>query len=240
MPEVQQPGVGHGGGQQRQGSDPAQQQRAEGVGAASRDGRANEGCAAAAGEPWQHYDLGHGYCGYTFFEQCQRMACARCDFYTPKTSSKSQLLEAKENLQKMLVAIPLTDEERAAVDDGQAVLDQLLDRLTDVPTPASPPTAALAVGRNSGGVDPQARRPPADRQPLAQRPPVEGVDTSAERRAVRALRRLPRTAASIANSSGLTISRSKSMSTPGNSRSSIARRPIPGRFCDETIRHADR
>ncbi|MFJ7631035.1 hypothetical protein ACIQZN_31635 [Streptomyces sp. NPDC097595] len=27
--------------------------------------------AAAAGEPWQHYDLGHGYCSYTFFEQCQ-------------------------------------------------------------------------------------------------------------------------------------------------------------------------
>jgi hypothetical protein len=42
--------------------------------------------AAASGEPWQHYDLGPGYCGYTFFERCQhRMACARCDFYTPKT-----------------------------------------------------------------------------------------------------------------------------------------------------------
>ncbi|WP_406116359.1 hypothetical protein [Streptomyces sp. NBC_01014] len=27
--------------------------------------------AAATGEPWQHYDLGHGYCTYTFFEQCQ-------------------------------------------------------------------------------------------------------------------------------------------------------------------------
>src|SRR4051812_289698 len=26
--------------------------------------------AAAAGEPWQHYDLGHGYCSSTFFEQC--------------------------------------------------------------------------------------------------------------------------------------------------------------------------
>jgi hypothetical protein len=39
--------------------------------------------AAADGEPWQHYDLGHGYCTYTFFEQCpHRMACARCDFYT--------------------------------------------------------------------------------------------------------------------------------------------------------------
>ena len=29
--------------------------------------------------------LGHGYCTSTFFEQCpHRMACARCDFYTPK------------------------------------------------------------------------------------------------------------------------------------------------------------
>ncbi|GGV48294.1 hypothetical protein GCM10010495_77610 [Kitasatospora herbaricolor] len=91
--------------------------------------------AAANGDPWQYYDLGHGRCTYTFFEQCQhRTACARCDFYTPKASSKGQLLEAKENLQKMLAAIPLTDDERAAV-DGQTALDQLLARLTDVPTP---------------------------------------------------------------------------------------------------------
>lgn len=47
-----------------------------------------------------------------------RMACARCDFYTPKASSKGQLLEAKDNLQKTLASIPLTDDERAAVDDG--------------------------------------------------------------------------------------------------------------------------
>jgi integrase len=95
--------------------------------------------AAAAGEPWQHYDLGHGYCTYTFFEQCQhRMACAKCDFYTPKDSGKGQLLEAKENLQRMLAAIPLSEDERAAVDDGQAALDQLLERLADVPTPAGP------------------------------------------------------------------------------------------------------
>ncbi|MFD7879110.1 hypothetical protein ACFV5G_34305 [Streptomyces sp. NPDC059766] len=40
---------------------------------------------AAAGEPWQQYHLGHGYCSYTFIEQCQhRTACARCDFYTPE------------------------------------------------------------------------------------------------------------------------------------------------------------
>ena len=95
--------------------------------------------AAADGQPWQHYDLGHGYCTYTFFEQCpHRMACARCDFYTPKASTKAQLLEAKDNLQRMLASIPLTDDERAAVDDGHAALDALLDRLTDIPTPAGP------------------------------------------------------------------------------------------------------
>ncbi|MFC7303200.1 tyrosine-type recombinase/integrase [Streptomyces monticola] len=95
--------------------------------------------AAADGQPWQHYDLGHGYCTYSFFEQCQhRMACARCDFYTPKDSTQAQLLEAKANRQKMLVSIPLTDDERAAVDDGQAALDALLDRLAEVPTPAGP------------------------------------------------------------------------------------------------------
>ena len=93
--------------------------------------------AAAAGEPWQYYDLGHGLCSYTFFEQCpHRMACAKCDFYTPKNSTKAQLLEAKDNLQRMLAAIPLTDDERAAVDDGQAALDSLLGRLADIPTPA--------------------------------------------------------------------------------------------------------
>ena len=102
--------------------------------------------AAAAGEPWQYYDLGHGYCTYSFFEQCpHRMACARCDFYTPKSSSKGQLIEAKDNLQRMLANIPLTDEERAAVDDGQVALDQLLERLADVPTPTGATPREIAV-----------------------------------------------------------------------------------------------
>jgi hypothetical protein len=100
----------------------------------------------ASGEPWQYYDLGHGLCSYTFFEQCQhRMACAKCDFYTPKDSTKAQLLEAKDNLQRMLVSIPLTDDERTAVDDGQTALDQLLDRLSDVPTPAGPTPRQIGV-----------------------------------------------------------------------------------------------
>ncbi|MEW2490849.1 tyrosine-type recombinase/integrase [Streptomyces sp. NPDC048411] len=100
--------------------------------------------AAATGEPWQYYDLGHGLCSYSFFEQCQhRMACARCDFYTPKESTKAQLVEAKANLQRMLVSIPLTEEERAAVDDGQSALDRLLERLAEVATPAGPTPSEL-------------------------------------------------------------------------------------------------
>ncbi|ANP51864.1 hypothetical protein J2Z21_009692 [Streptomyces griseochromogenes] len=102
--------------------------------------------AAASGDPWQYFDLGHGWCTFTFFEQCQhRMACARCDFCTPKASSNWPLVEAKENLQKMLASIPLTDDERAAVDDGQAALDQLLERLTDVPTPAGPTPRQIGI-----------------------------------------------------------------------------------------------
>jgi hypothetical protein len=102
--------------------------------------------AAESGQPWQHYDLGHGYCGYSFFEQCpHRMACARCDFYTPKDSTKALLLEAKGNLQRMLTSIPLTDDERAAVDDGQTALDALIDRLTDVPTPGGPTPSQLGL-----------------------------------------------------------------------------------------------
>jgi hypothetical protein len=44
---------------------------------------------------------------------------------------------AKTNPQRMLAAVPLTDDERDAVDDGQAALDRLLDRLADVHTPAA-------------------------------------------------------------------------------------------------------
>ncbi len=73
------------------------------------------------------------------------MACARCDFYTPKDSTKAQLLEAKDNLQRMRAAIPLTDDERAAVDDGHTAVTALLDRLADVPTPAGPTPRELGT-----------------------------------------------------------------------------------------------
>lgn len=92
--------------------------------------------AAAQGEPWRYFDLGHGYCQYDLFDTCaHRMACARCSFYLPKASSHAQLLEGKANLQRMAHMIPLTEEERAAVEDGLVHFEQLCSRLAQVPTP---------------------------------------------------------------------------------------------------------
>jgi hypothetical protein len=75
--------------------------------------------------------------------ECQhRMPCAKCDFYTPKDSSRAQLLEAQANPQRMLVAIPLTDDERA-VSDGQAALDKLLGSWPTFPRPQGQRPARL-------------------------------------------------------------------------------------------------
>jgi integrase len=107
------------------------------------------GGAAARGRLWLFYDLGHGYCTYDFFDQCpHRMACAKCSFYRPKGSSQAQLLEAKANLLHLQQQIPLTDEERAAVDDGLLALERLCAQLADVPTPAgSTPRQLGTTGR---------------------------------------------------------------------------------------------
>jgi hypothetical protein len=93
----------------------------------------------AATEPWKFYDLGHGYCTYDFFDQCpHRMACAKCSFYMPKGSSQVQLLQGKANLLQLRQEMPLNDSELAAVDDGVAAMEKLLEQLADVPTPVGP------------------------------------------------------------------------------------------------------
>ena len=92
------------------------------------------------------------------------MACARCDFYLPKSSTRAQLLEAKSNLQRMFAQIPLTDEERAAVEDGAAAVDRLIERLNDVPTPEGPTPRQLSnpnvipLGALDGPVAPPTRK----------------------------------------------------------------------------------
>jgi integrase len=101
----------------------------------------------AATEPWKFYDLGHGYCTYDFFEQCQhRMACAKCDFYMPKQSTASLMLEGKQHLLRLLQEIPLGEAEQAAVEDGLTAYDNLLLKLADEPTPAGPTPRQIGAG----------------------------------------------------------------------------------------------
>ncbi|HEY6766847.1 MAG TPA: hypothetical protein VI386_18965 [Candidatus Sulfotelmatobacter sp.] len=64
------------------------------------------------------------------------MACAKCTFYLPKGSSRGQLIEGKANLLRLRHEIPVSEEEVAAVDDGIAAVDKLLESLADVPTPS--------------------------------------------------------------------------------------------------------
>jgi hypothetical protein len=56
-----------------------------------------------------------------------------------------------DNLQRMLTSIPLTDEERAAVDDGQAALESLLGR-------SPSPPALHPSARRSASASPPAGR----------------------------------------------------------------------------------
>lgn len=106
--------------------------------------------ATASGTPWRYYDLGHGWCSYDFFDKCaHRMACVRCDFYVGKESTKGQLLEARGNLQRMVQEIPLSDDERAAVDGDLIALDRLTAKLRGVPTPAALPPKSTATTEES-------------------------------------------------------------------------------------------
>jgi integrase len=92
--------------------------------------------SGASETPWRYYDLGHGFCSYEFFDQCpHRMACARCNFYVPKQSSQGDLITSKAAMIHMLQEIPLTDDERAAVDGDVTAIETLLKRLQTTPTP---------------------------------------------------------------------------------------------------------
>jgi hypothetical protein len=56
--------------------------------------------------------------------------------------------------------IPLLEGEAAAIDDGVGALDELLKKLTSVPTPEGPTPRELQA-RSQGSV-PGARKEPAD------------------------------------------------------------------------------
>jgi integrase len=104
--------------------------------------------AAARGEIWKYYDLGHGYCTNSFWAECKhRMACARCPFYRPKTSTLEQLVEGKANLVRMLEFIQLTEDESFLVVEGIDLHQALIEKLSDIPTPAGPTPRELEAER---------------------------------------------------------------------------------------------
>jgi hypothetical protein len=100
----------------------------------------------AATEPWKFYDLGHGYCTYEFFDQASIVWPVRSDFYMPKDSTAALLLEGRTHLLRLLQEIPLGEAEQAAVEDGVAAYENLLSKLSDVPTPAGPTPRQLGAG----------------------------------------------------------------------------------------------
>jgi integrase len=123
--------------------------------------------AASSGQPWKYFDLGHGYCTLPEWAACRhRMACAKCDFYQPKHSTKMQLLEANGNLTRMLEFVALGDEERKLIEQGITLNQALLSRLADEPTPAGPTPRELQSGKRKplpvltqtvGLVEPESR-----------------------------------------------------------------------------------
>lgn len=92
---------------------------------------------AAQGEPWQFFPLGNDdFCSNPFYAQCpHRMACAKCSFHVPANSQKAPSLRAKQSIQRMLVEMPLDEEERAAAEGSVEALDMLVGKLKDVKTP---------------------------------------------------------------------------------------------------------
>jgi hypothetical protein len=66
------------------------------------------------------------------------------------------MLEAKANLLRLKQGIPLTDDERAAVDDGLGALEKLCPQLADVPTLRGQPRGSSAhqTGSPATGVGP--------------------------------------------------------------------------------------
>ena len=60
----------------------------------------------------------------------------------PKDSTAALPLEGRAHLLRLLQEIPLGWAEQAAVEDGVAAYENLLSKLSDVPTPAGPRPAS--------------------------------------------------------------------------------------------------
>jgi hypothetical protein len=82
------------------------------------------------------------------------------DFHMPRQSSGSQLLEAKHDMQRMLVEIPLTDDERAAVESDRHSVVRLIELLAGVATSAGPMPRQISQDTDrAGGQTPDPEGP---------------------------------------------------------------------------------
>ncbi|MET9040797.1 hypothetical protein [Streptomyces mirabilis] len=136
------------------------------------------GAAASGEQPWKYYDWGEGYCSYDFFAKCpHRLACARCPFYVPKTSSRGQLLAVKDGIDERLEQLNLTDEEREALEGDREAVAALAERLADTPTPAGPtprdlgPTGAFVPLTRLMSTVPAQNPGQHDKRDIDRRPP---------------------------------------------------------------------
>jgi integrase len=112
--------------------------------------------SAAGGAPWKYYDLGSSYCTHAFWSTCaHRLACAGCAFNVPKASSRGQALEAKASLERYLERVPLTADERSAVEGDVSKLDELLAKLAGVAAPDGATVGSAPHGDGSGEERPE-------------------------------------------------------------------------------------
>ena len=115
------------------------------------DAEAVQDGSAAEGAPWKYYDLGSSYCTHAFWSTCaHRLACAGCAFNVPKASSRGQALEAKASLERYLERVPLTADERSAVDGDLSKLDELLAKLAGVAAPDGVTVGGQIYGDGAG------------------------------------------------------------------------------------------
>lgn len=90
--------------------------------------------AARDGAPYKYYDLGDTLCTNAFWSTCpHRLACAGCIFSLPKASAKAGALAARSSVTRMLEEVPLSPDERTAVEGDAEKLDGMLAKLADIP-----------------------------------------------------------------------------------------------------------
>ncbi len=101
--------------------------------------------ALAAGEKRVvYYDMGWALCSNPMWWQCKfRMACVRCDYCVH--GDQAVLVRSKEGIHRMREDIPLTEDEKKALDGDEEALDALIERNADVPTPAGPTPRELGA-----------------------------------------------------------------------------------------------